>query len=88
MHKELVINCKCDTSLCDHAAKEVSKLLQETFDDGYDEGWISAYEHMREAMVEAGVPGVEDLIAPPPPGRSGVVVPASRKARKKEQLIN
>lgn len=80
---QLSIDCGC-FDLCDHAIESISALIQDAFDAGYDEGWSESLQGLRRMMINEGVPGAEDLIVPPPPGRKASSAIAERKANKKE----
>lgn len=80
---QLSIKCGC-FELCDHAVADIAELIQDAFDSGYDEGWTDSLQGLRNMMVNEGVPGAEDLIVPPPPGRKASSAIADRKDNKKE----
>lgn len=67
--KKLVIPCSCPVALCDHAKEEVGNMLQETYDDAYDEGWNDAFISVRETLVSMGFDKASKMETPPPPPR-------------------
>jgi len=80
--KKLVIPCSCEVAICDHAKEEVGNLLQETYDDAYDEGWKDAFSSVKETLVSMGFDKAKSIETPPPPPRK-----SPSKTFKKE-LVN
>ena len=69
--KKLVLDCKCDPAICDHAYEKLSDLLQSGYDDGYDEGWKDAFFSIKHTLVEMGFGKARDMKLPEPPPRGG-----------------
>ena len=84
--KKINLDCDCRVSICDHAAEQIGRLLQKTFDGRYDDGWEEAHERMRAFMIQSGMPGAEDLELPPPPPRQKIEPKFNRESNK--ELIN
>lgn len=82
--KKLVIPCSCKVALCDHAKEEVGNLLQDTYDDAYDEGWNDAFTSVRETLVDMGFDSAARMDTPPPPPRKRMRSPS----RKDRELLN
>jgi len=67
--KKMVVRCDCEVAMCDHARDEVGSLLQDTYDDAYDEGWRDAFESVRATLVDMGFEKASRMETPPPPPR-------------------
>lgn len=67
--RKLVIRCDCEMPICEHARDEVGDLLQNTYDDAYDEGWRDAFNSVKATLVEMGFEKASRMETPPPPPR-------------------
>jgi len=88
--KKLVLDCKCDPAICDHAYEKLSDLLQSGYDDGYDEGWKDAFFSIKHTLVEMGFGKARDMKLPEPPPRKETTA-SSRKLRSQgdgKDLVN
>lgn len=70
--KKLILNCTCSVTMCDHARDEVGSMLQETYDEAYDQGWNDAFISVKETLVDMGFEKATRLETPPPPPRKNV----------------
>lgn len=82
--KKLVIRCDCVVAMCDHAKEEVGDLLQDTYDDAYDEGWNDAFISVRNTLVDMGFEKAAKMDTPPPPPRKKT----RSSSRKDRELVN
>jgi len=39
----LEVECKCPVAVCEHSEHKMTQLLQDTYDEGYDDGWDAAF---------------------------------------------
>lgn len=86
--KRLVLNCTCSVTMCDHAKEEVGNILQDTYDDAYDEGWNDAFVSVRETLVEMGFEKAAKMSTPPPPPKNPKANKLRSPGTKPNELVN
>lgn len=88
--KKLVIPCSCEVAICDHAKEEVGNLLQETYDDAYDEGWTDAFASVKATLMDMGFEKASRMETPPPPPRKKKKAAAGHadSPGNKRELVN
>jgi hypothetical protein len=82
--KKMVVHCSCHITMCDHAKEEVGNMLQDTYDDAYDEGWTDAFTSVRETLVDMGFDKASKMSTPPPPPRKR----SRSSSREDSELLN
>lgn len=86
--KKLVLRCDCVVAMCDHAKEEVGDLLQETYDDAYDEGWTDAFSSVKETLVSMGFEKASKMETPPPPPRKSTRAKLRSSSGEEKELLN
>ena len=81
--KKLIINCTCEVTVCDHAMDKVGDMLQETYDDAYDQGWRDAFFTVKSTLIDMGFDKANHMKTPPPPPRK-----SSRSKSSEKEMIN
>ncbi len=86
--KRLVLNCTCSVTMCDHAKEEVGNILQDTYDEAYDEGWNDAFLSVRQTLVDMGFDNAAKMDTPPPPPKNPAASKLRSPGRKSSELPN
>lgn len=88
--KKMVLDCDCAVPICDHAKEEVGNLLQDTYDDAYDEGWTDAFASVKSTLIEMGFDKASRMETPPPPPRNSSRSKARQRHSQgtKRELVN
>jgi hypothetical protein len=68
MHKfTMAIECKCPVPMCEHSEHKMTEILQDAFDEGYDDGWDAAFALLNSVLRAKGITPPSE--APPAPKR-------------------